>query len=158
MSDDLDGLRAELIAQFGALAEALVGEAPNRALSTKRTLRFYCHGGLAVEMAGAKRGTWFSHSASEGGGPFQLIRHLRRCSFGEAIRWARDWTGEARHTPERTPPVPIARPLEAGKPPRKPSASVPHGGCGTPLAARRDACRRIPDCHPSHPTGARRLA
>ncbi len=115
MSDDLDGLRAELIAQFGALAEALVGEAPNRALSTKRTLRFYCHGGLAVEMAGAKRGTWFSHSASEGGGPFQLIRHLRRCSFGEAIRWARDWTGEARHTPERTPPVPIARPLEAGE-------------------------------------------
>ena len=44
-------------------------------------------------MSGRKRGVWKNHEADVGGGLLQLIMHVRRCSFLEAVRWARAWIG-----------------------------------------------------------------
>ncbi len=89
---DLDALRDALIDRLESLAASLLG-APS--IRKSRTWRWGSKGSLAVEMTGRKRGQWFSHEAGEGGGPFQLIQHARRCRFAEAVDWARDFCGMA---------------------------------------------------------------
>jgi hypothetical protein len=42
---------------------------------------------------------FFDHEAGEGGGAFRLIQHARRCSFHDAVAWAREWTGIGTHRP-----------------------------------------------------------
>ena len=62
-----------------------------------------------LEIAGPKRGLWYSHEAGEGGGPIELIRHARRCDFTEAVSWGADFAGlssanaseRARHDEQR---------------------------------------------------------
>jgi hypothetical protein len=51
------------------VARELLGE-PNRAMSSKKELRFGTRGSLAVDL---KKGTWFDHEAGEGGGLLDLI-------------------------------------------------------------------------------------
>ena len=97
----LDDLRHALRDQIEALAETLLGE--RSATSTRSTLRFGSKGSLAVELAGRKRGVWFSHEAGEGGGPIELIRHVHGCSFDAAVTWARNWIGQADEAPRPRP-------------------------------------------------------
>src|SRR5260370_41770685 len=54
---DLPLLRINLTARCAEFAIALLGE-PNRAMSSKRELRFGRHGSLAVGIAGPKVGLW----------------------------------------------------------------------------------------------------
>ena len=108
--DDLEELRALLRSNVERLAEALLGE-PNKALSTKRALRFGGKGSLVVELRGRKRGEWFSHEAGTGGGPFELIRFARDDNFLKAVQWAKSWSGTA----ERLVPAKLSAPVHSQK-------------------------------------------
>ena len=89
-SDNLDDLRAAIVANLESFTVALLGEPTMRSASE---WRFGSRGSLSIEMAGRKRGAWHSHEGGIGGGPFQLIEHARSCMIAEAIRWARAWIG-----------------------------------------------------------------
>ena len=90
--DSLDELRAALRADADSVAEALLG-APNKALSTKNTLRWGAKGSLKLELRGAKRGIWHSKESDEGGDLLALIRQQHGCGFADAVAWARNQTG-----------------------------------------------------------------
>jgi len=104
-ADDLDELRQALVDDIEAVAAALLGK-PNRAASTRRTLRWGRRGSLAVELAGRKRGLWHDHEANQGGGLFELIRRALDCDFVGAVAWARNWTGLPATERPRPPPPP----------------------------------------------------
>jgi len=92
-ADDLQELRDALRADAAEVAEALLGS-PNKAVSTRRTLRWGSKGSLAVEVSGPRKGLWFSHESDEGGDLLGLIRHAHDCDFAAAVAWARNWTGD----------------------------------------------------------------
>jgi putative DNA primase/helicase len=54
-------------------------------------------GSLALRVAGERRGQWFDHEAGTGGDLLALVQRERRCTFPEAIAWARAWLGAAAH-------------------------------------------------------------
>jgi hypothetical protein len=99
---DLDELRHALTAEIERLAGALLGE-PNRALSSKRDLRFGNRGSVSVTIAGKKRGVWFDHEAGQGGWGLQLIMHALCFGFREALDWARSWLGHPAPLPTPKP-------------------------------------------------------
>lgn len=115
MTDDATKRREETAALVAALrsrvddlAHALLGE-PNRAMSTKRELRFGSKGALCIWIAGAKRGGWADFSGDAKGTPLGLIRYARQCSFSEAKAWTRAWLGwpeEAESAVRQLPPEP----------------------------------------------------
>jgi hypothetical protein len=76
----------DFAAHAGQIAKALLGQ-PNEALSTKRQLRFGSNGSLAIEISGAKTGTWFDHEHKTGGGLLDLIERERKCSRADALTW-----------------------------------------------------------------------
>lgn len=73
----------------GPVARHLLGE-PNRPLSSRSQLRFGTHGSLAVEIAGAKAGTWYDHETGKGGGVLDLIARETGRHNGEAVAWLQD--------------------------------------------------------------------
>lgn len=89
---DIEALRATLRAETESVVTALLGS-HTKALSTRRTLRFGSKGSLAVEIAGPRKGLWFSHEGDEGSDLFGLIQHVHGCDFPAAIDWARKFTG-----------------------------------------------------------------
>ena len=91
---DLTELRAALRADAAAIGEALLG-APNKAVSTKSTLRWGGKGSVALEVRGPKQGLWYSHEADTGSDMLGLVQHARQCSFPDAVAWAQSWTGIA---------------------------------------------------------------
>ena len=90
--DDLVELRAALRADAAGVAEALLGP-PNKAASTRDTLRWGSKGSLSVEVRGPRRGLWYRHEGDVGSNLLGLIRAEHGCSFPEAVAWARNWTG-----------------------------------------------------------------
>lgn len=108
--DDIAVLRRRLSEHAEPLAMALI---PDRPLSgrSKHELRFGNHGSFRVYVGGPKAGRWTDFESGDSGDLFDLIRLSRRCSFGEALRFARDWVPVA--APEaRFSPV-IKRPTQA---------------------------------------------
>lgn len=103
-------IAARLAERIEGLAEYLIGDAPTS--RTRSALRFYPRGGFAVEIAGDRRGLWCDHAAGTGGDALDLVKHLRRCSTSDALKWASDWLGDA--APERPPDAPPPR-VEAPK-------------------------------------------
>lgn len=83
-------INAALADRIADLAPALLGP-PNPALSTRRQMRFGRKGSLVVEIAGPKRGAWFSHELGVGGDALGLTQHVvgRR----DAIAWAERFIG-----------------------------------------------------------------
>src|SRR5262249_24395710 len=79
--------RATLASRAAELAVALLGE-PNRAMSTRRELRFGRHGSLAVTIAGLKVGLWFDHEAGAGVDMLALIMRERGRGFSDAVEFA----------------------------------------------------------------------
>lgn len=92
MSADRNALVDALKAGADALALALLGE-PNRLLSNKSSWRYGRNGSFVLEVAGSRRGLWFSHEDGEGGGPLQLIQREQGLDAAGAFRWAREWLG-----------------------------------------------------------------
>ncbi len=87
---DLDRVRLEMVAGLEQLAETLMGPPSVR---KPQKWRWGSKGSFVLEMHGRKRGTWHDKESERGGGPFHLIAHARSCAMGEAIAFARDWTG-----------------------------------------------------------------
>jgi putative DNA primase/helicase len=106
----LDGafVRAALVSRAAELAIALLGE-PNRAMSSKRELRFGRHGSLAVVIAGPKAGLWRDHEAGTGGDMLDLIIRERGGGFRDAIEFAEQFIGLS---PRNF--APVKRPQRAG--------------------------------------------
>jgi putative DNA primase/helicase len=99
--DDLEPVRAALRADAAGVAEALLGP-PNKTRSNKKELRWGTKGGRSVGIAGPKRGRWSDYEAGKSGDILSLIRHVKGGRFGEAVRWARNYTGIAEPRRERT--------------------------------------------------------
>lgn len=68
------------------VAKMLWGE-PNRSLSTKTELRFGRQGSKSVDL---KKGTWFDHELSEGGGVIDLVSRETGQRGRDAVRWLAD--------------------------------------------------------------------
>lgn len=69
-----------------AVARQILGE-PNKALSSRTELRFGNHGSLSVDVA---KGTFFDHSAEEGGGVLWFIARQTGRAGREAVEWMRE--------------------------------------------------------------------
>ncbi len=78
--------------RIGDIATLLLGE-PNGRLSTRAQLRFGSNGSIAVEIAGAKAGTWFDHENEIGGGVWDLLGVKGGMEKAAAGRWLRDKFG-----------------------------------------------------------------
>lgn len=73
---------------MGPVARAVLGE-PNQQMSTRSQLRFGTNGSVAVDIAGEKRGTWYDHEGSRGGGVLDLLREYKGLVNGSALEWLR---------------------------------------------------------------------
>jgi putative DNA primase/helicase len=82
-------MRMNFARHANAIARALLGD-PNKALSSKTTLRYGTNGSLAVEIAGERAGTWHDHEHGVGGGMMALIRRKKGFSNGAALDWLKD--------------------------------------------------------------------
>jgi putative DNA primase/helicase len=78
--------------RIGEIATLLLGE-PNGRLSTRAQFRFGSNGSIAVEIAGARAGTWFDHENEIGGGIWDLLRVKGGMDKAAAGRWLRDKFG-----------------------------------------------------------------
>jgi putative DNA primase/helicase len=81
-----------LAARAAEIAIALLGE-PNRALSSKRELRFGRKGSLAVVIEGVKSGQWYDHEVGVGGDLINLIQRVQGITFREAVAYAERFIG-----------------------------------------------------------------
>jgi hypothetical protein len=99
---DLANIRAALADRAGDLARHLIGE-PNRALSGKAEWRFGSHGSLAITVAGTKAGLWFDHETGQGSDALGLIMRGQRCSFSDAVDFARTFVGHSAPPAARRP-------------------------------------------------------
>ena len=77
---------------MGPVARELLGE-PNEDLSTDDDLKFGARGSIAVNL---KAGTYYDHSAGEGGGVLDLVMRRRHTDKDGALAWLR----ERKHIPE----------------------------------------------------------
>ena len=111
MDHDLETIRAALRARAAEVGEALFGPPSARG---RHEWRWGRRGSLALRVAGPKAGLWFCHETGEGGDPLNLIQRERRCSFRDAVAWARAFVG-ASPGPTRhdTRPAPPAAPDDA---------------------------------------------
>jgi putative DNA primase/helicase len=82
---------AELAGRIVDLARSLTGSEPTS--EGRGEVRFRTRGSLSVCVAGARRGIWHDHEAGIGGGPIQLVAHLRGISVRDAFAWAQAWVG-----------------------------------------------------------------
>ena len=101
--------------------EALTHELIKAPLSCRQPdeLRFGRNQSLSVRIGGAKIGTFADFSGNAKGDAIAFICHLRQCTTGEAIRWARAWLSDAprpNHTRVRASPP--AAPESPPEPPR----------------------------------------
>jgi putative DNA primase/helicase len=95
-------LRAAISQSAAEIAIAILGE-PNQRLCSKSELRFGTKGSIAVGIAGRKAGLWYDHENGEGGDLFRLIQCVHRCSFGEAILYAKQFLEGASPAAHRSP-------------------------------------------------------
>jgi hypothetical protein len=90
-------------------ARLLLGEA-NRALSSKKELRYGTHGSVAVNLQTA---TWYDFEANEGGGLLDLVERRTGFKHGERLDWLRRHVGPLGR--DWTPPAPAPRRLAKPK-------------------------------------------
>lgn len=95
------------------VARELLGE-PNKALSSKKELRFGARGSLSVDL---EKGTWYDHEANEGGGTLDLVTRGTGRKEQSRFEWldehgyevpGRDaprTNGHARHNGEKLGPI-----------------------------------------------------
>src|SRR5690242_4498754 len=77
---------AALADEMEALARALINSEPSSRCGPE--LRWRRKGSLAVHIDGPKRGRFFDNEAGQYGDALALVAHLRRCTMGDAYRWA----------------------------------------------------------------------
>lgn len=62
-------------------------------------MRWGSKGSLALVIAGSKEGLWFDHEMGCGGDAIEFIKIEMRCSFADAINYARNFVSELRTGP-----------------------------------------------------------
>lgn len=105
--DDLDALRKALAERAEEVAIALLGK-PNRAMSSRRELRFGRRGSLSIALVGEHIGHFFDHEAGAGGDMLGLVMREQNCDFAGALAWARGFLRWPE--PETGPPVDLLHP------------------------------------------------
>jgi putative DNA primase/helicase len=98
---DLASIRGAAVSRAADLAISLLGE-PNRAMSSRRELRFGRCGSLSVVIAGPKAGVWHDHETGAGGDLIGLIMRERNAGFREAAQYAEQFIGTASQDPVPT--------------------------------------------------------
>ncbi len=124
---DMPAVAALLAERMADLSRELAGDPSGR---TRTALRFGTRGSLAVEIAGAKRGSWFDYEAWQGGDALALVAHLRGGAIVDAWRWALGWLGIREGSEHRA----------ASSRPTAPQARSPEP---RPLAGTLDLARTI---------------
>jgi putative DNA primase/helicase len=81
----------DLSPYIGDIATRLLGT-PNAKLSSSTQLRFGTNGSIAVEIGGAKVGTWYDHEHEHGGGPWELLSEHGYYD-GAAVAWLKSEIG-----------------------------------------------------------------
>ena len=73
----------------------------NRALSSRREMRWGRRGSFSLQLDGPKAGLWFDHELGRGGDIIDLIKLERGCNFNDAWLWARRFItgGSPRNVP-----------------------------------------------------------
>ena len=74
-------------------APVIIGEAPNKAMSNSRELRFYKKGGMVVKLQGPKRGNWSHHGHDRFGDMLDLIMYIQGVTRKEAHQIGMDMLG-----------------------------------------------------------------
>lgn len=87
-----ESLASRLKPSITMLVLELTGAQPTVRSSSE--LRYGTHGSLSICVAGSRKGLWHDHEAGVGGGPVELIAHLRRLSAGAAVKWALAWLND----------------------------------------------------------------
>jgi putative DNA primase/helicase len=83
----LDCVSVALRGAEPAIVAELRGE-PNRALSSRREMRWGRNGSFCLVIDGPKTGLWFDHELGRGGDIIDLIKLEHGCNFVEAWLWA----------------------------------------------------------------------
>lgn len=109
-SQDLDAenIRAGLHGIEREIVEAFRG-APNRALSSKKQLRWGSNGSLSLQLAGSKAGLWYDHELGRGGDVLSLIMMEQGCDFIAALRFAQQFIGGSAPRPNPIRNIPTLR-------------------------------------------------
>jgi putative DNA primase/helicase len=89
---DADHIKACLYGREQEVVAAFRGP-PNRALSSKKELRWGNKGSFSLAIAGNERGFWFDHELGRGGDIFDLIKQEQGCDFVEALKFAKQFVG-----------------------------------------------------------------
>jgi hypothetical protein len=75
------------------LARDLLGEPVSK---QRASWRFGAHESLLINVAGERRGRWYSFEEQRGGDALDLVAWTRRVATRDALSWARQWLGEQR--------------------------------------------------------------
>jgi putative DNA primase/helicase len=97
----LHGIEREIVAAFRG--------APNRALSSKKELRWGSKGSLSLQLAGSKAGLWYDHELGRGGDVLSLIMLEQGCDFIAALRFAQQFIGGSAPRPNPIRNIPTLR-------------------------------------------------
>lgn len=69
---------------FPEIVRELLGDSPTESKNGGRKLRYGTHGSKSIDLDDGK---WYDHEAATGGGPLDLITHIRGGSIADAIKW-----------------------------------------------------------------------
>ena len=78
---------SEFTQYFPEIVREILGERPTESKNNGQRLRFGQHGSKSVNL---DEGTWYDHEVKCGGGPLDLITHIRGGSISDAIKWLED--------------------------------------------------------------------
>lgn len=78
---------SEFTQYFSEIVREILGDRPTESKNNGQRLRFGQHGAKSVNL---DEGTWYDHEAKAGGGPLDLITHIRGGSISDAIKWLED--------------------------------------------------------------------
>lgn len=87
-----DKFKYEVKFKAEQIARDILG-APNRKMSSGKTLRFGSNGKIAVRIAGEKMGSWYDFSTDKGGDMFSFVQENRNCDFIQASKYLRQVVG-----------------------------------------------------------------
>jgi len=88
----LDQIKQMLRDDISQLVDYLfVGE--KLTIRTAREVRYGARGSMQIIISGPGRGNFHNHESGEYGSALDLIAHVNRTGFPEAVSWARDWLG-----------------------------------------------------------------
>ncbi len=76
-------------------------------------MRWGSKGSMSVEVAGPKKGCWFSHESGQGSDMLGFIRHVKGWRFPDVVAWASRHTGIAPDNDDWQPPSRAEAPSQA---------------------------------------------